>query len=89
MMRYGKRNKWMRATVLLLVCIGLFSCNRAEKNPQPCPLEITGKVLYLHCSGLVVGKALDRLNTEYKIRHIIPNGTGYYGKDLGYWVIVD
>ncbi len=49
----------------------------------------SGKLLYLECVGNDFGIALNALHDGQKIKLVIPNGTGAYGHDRGYWILFE
>ena len=63
-----------------------------EDTQTLCPVtHYSKKLLYLHCNREKFGTELNDLlqKSELPIKLIIPDGTGIYGVDRGYWVIFE
>lgn len=74
---------------LFLLLIIVFGCTK--NNEEECPSTVYHRNLtYLSCTNDDFTRELTKiLNNGQSIRFVIPNGTGGYGTDRGYWIIFE
>ena len=64
-----------------------------QDDAQCTPLSYGEHVAYFPCVGAAFGRALEKfmkLNAaEWDVQALTGNGTGGYGHDLGYWIVMN